>query len=244
LTFPPKADSAKSAFSVALKPPAAPDAAAEPKAPLTFPPKADSAKPVFSFAARPPADPAFPFAAAEVSFHFGTGQTFTSRVSAAQHAFPANDPCVFVIPPAAARAAAPEEEDKNEDLKTVAFVAGRSGEEDETVIQDVTAQLYMFDGTKWTQRGVGPLHLNRGGGGRHRIVMRRDQTGTVALNAPVFAAMKPELIDSKTAHQVQFLAPLPGESAKVAPMSLKFKTSEDAERFCSAWKQAIADLRE
>jgi hypothetical protein len=72
--------------------------------------------------------------------------------------------------------------------------------------------------------------------------MRRGQIGTVALNALVFPGMKPERVDSKRTHKVQFLAPLPGADTRIVPMALMFKTSEDADSFCSAWKQAIEDL--
>jgi hypothetical protein len=189
-------------------------------------------------------------AGTEKAFHFGTGQTFTSRISASLYAFPASDPTPFsTLPPPAPRSPqqaqqAQEEEEKNEDLKAAAFVKGQSGEEGETVLKDVPALLYWFDreGNKWAHRGAGPLHLNRGDG-HYRIVMRRDQIETVALNTLVFAAMKPELVDSKSAHQVRFLAPLPGDNTKVVPMSLRFKTTEDAESFYSAWKQAIEDLQ-
>jgi hypothetical protein len=187
-----------------------------------------------------------------VSFHFGTGKTFTSHCDPSVE-FPARDPIPLTgfggQASESSTATGEPGDDKTEDIEAAGFVAGRVGEEDETVVQDMSATLYAFDGEqkKWVERGSGRIRLNRGKG-RHRLVLHRTAVGTVALNLDIVPETRPEaqIAGAKRSTQIRFLGHLPpqsGEEAKFQPMLLRLKSPEDAEALLASWKEAIANAR-
>ncbi|KAJ2161529.1 hypothetical protein GGF46_001384 [Coemansia sp. RSA 552] len=68
----------------------------------------------------------------------------------------------------------------------------RTYEEDETCVFSTKAKLYELVEDNWKERGGGQFKLNQhtAQGGRHRLVMRTDQTYRLILNVPLFVGMK------------------------------------------------------
>ena len=171
-------------------------------------------------------DNPFAFIRATTTFHFGTGRSFTSHVSA-------NTPFA----------------DRVERTEMTLFPTGdppdqKTGEEDDEVLLDVSVNLYRLrvdedTGERgYVERGSGQLHLNRSNG-FHRVVVRQ-VTGNVILNTRVFSGMNPRIVSGR---RVRFLASPAvsqgiSQSEGLSVMLASFKTNEDAERFVKAVEEA------
>lgn len=124
------------------------------------------------------------------------------------------------------------------------------GEEDETHVMQMQCKLYVFNGetSSWLERGLGVLRLNdskemldddddeddEGVGqrpARSRLIFRAGGTHRLALNTPVWAGLKPELVSATSG------------SSGAGRMRLLARTDEGLAVYIVVGKQ-LADLHE
>ncbi len=115
-------------------------------------------------------------------------------------------------------------------------VAVQTGEEGERQAFPATrAKLLQFEGGRWAERGMGKLSVNvlTSDETKARVLFRAEQVGTIRLNAPVFADMKPELMTEKS---VKFLGVSDG---KLAPFCVRFGKPAEAQSLVDELKNQI-----
>ncbi|EAX96449.1 RanBP1 domain containing protein [Trichomonas vaginalis G3] len=142
-----------------------------------------------------------------ISYHFGTGVTFTSSMDpkkpfeAASFNFqsPVNGLKLNVRQASKEKVENnPNEEgdDSQMGYENTFEEKGPSGEENDEILMDCKAMLHELvvgknKSSSWAERGSGNLHFNKSEGG-YRLTMRRQQLKTPCLNARLFKGMHVE----------------------------------------------------
>ncbi|RUS16322.1 hypothetical protein BC937DRAFT_91351 [Endogone sp. FLAS-F59071] len=112
----------------------------------------------------------------------------------------------------------------------------KTGEEEESMIFQVKAKLYVMDGQKqWKERGIGNLRLNMRRSDRRavRLVMRADGVFRVILNAPLFAGMSCELAQEK------FVRIIAVENGQLQHFAIKVANKNIAEELYEVLRMSI-----
>lgn len=113
-----------------------------------------------------------------------------------------------------------------------------TGEEDEEEKFRARCKLYLFEDSKWVERGVGYMKLNVNmKTGKFRLVMRTEATLRLILNTPVTDSIS---VDRATEKSVRFAGQLPDDCARQALYLARFGLKDDLDRFMIA----LTDIKE
>ena len=148
-------------------------------------------------------------ASTKLNFNFGTGKVFQADKSEFSKAFNISIPSFNTSGSMSIDMNSSQQQDEDhvdEEKNEFYESTEKTGEEDETILLNTTASLYVFKDKEYLNRGKGHLHFNYNEEHKfYRLVLRRENVGTVILNTRVFPQMKPQL-RNKTA--LSFLCPI------------------------------------
>jgi hypothetical protein len=196
-----------------------------------------------AFGPRPPTIPT-------VTYHFGTGATFTSHnqpdldfekkvISLGPISFISN-----ITPPANPTPHDEEAADDAVPAETENPFAGEEGEDHLFVGKAALSTLETFEKEnkkEWVEKCVGVLHFNRAPG-CYRIILRRTAGTQIGLSTRVFVEMNPKLVGRKN-QSIQFIARLPEKEGEPKLQVLLLRIGSNAEELMRIWQEAIEEIK-
>lgn len=140
-------------------------------------------------------------------------------------------------------------EDHDPDFKPIVplpdEVAVNTGEEDETVMFSERGKLYRFvdDSKEWKDRGIGIIKILKSNtSGKVRVLMRREQILKICANHFITADMALSAMPGNDRAFVWVANDFADETVKLEKLCIRFKTSEEADKFKDAFENAVKTL--
>lgn len=180
-----------------------------------------------------------------ISFHFGTGKTFTSFADPSKPFEPSEINSEFILPTPPSKTAKTK---KSFDLRSKPDIGNKTGEEDEEIQFNEKANVFTLitqenGKQEYIENSTAEIHVNyHPDKKRYRMIARLLSNSNLLINSLIIKEMNPSLPKPKTVRLSIPLVSCESSEPKLIIRLLQFPTEDIAQRFLNLLKDIISKL--